>query len=441
MHNLALALHEKGYKVTGSDDEINDPSKSRLLAKGLLPEKIGWFPEKFDAKPDAVILGMHARKDNPELLKAQALGLTVYSYPEYLFEQTKEKKRIVVGGSHGKTSITAMIMHCLRSNGVDFDYMVGSQVQGFETMVSLNNTSKMAVFEGDEYLTSPIDPRPKFHLYKPHFAIISGIAWDHINVFPTFEIYVDQFRQFMRLLEPNGRVVYSQEDEVLERLCQESFPCISIAPYHAHSSTIESGKTFLNTPEGGKVGLKIFGHHNLMNLEAARLACLEAGLNNAQFYQSIASFTGAARRLEWMGGGDTYDVYKDFAHSPSKLKATTDAVKKQFPSRRLIACMELHTFSSLNENFLNEYVGSMDLADLAVVYFNPQTIAHKKLKPISIDQIKQAFNRSDLRVFTQSQEVKNFILAQHYQNANLLMMSSGTFDGIDMKDLASQLKA
>ena len=441
MHNLALALQEKGYKVTGSDDEINDPSKSRLFAKGLLPEQIGWFPEKLAANPDAVILGMHARKDNPELLKAQEMGLTVYSYPEYLFEQTKEKKRIVVGGSHGKTSITAMIMHCLRSNNVDFDYMVGSQVQGFDTMVSLNNTSKLAVFEGDEYLTSPIDPRPKFHLYKPHFAILSGIAWDHINVFPTFDMYVDQFRQFIRLVEPHGKVVYSQEDQVLEGLCRETFSGITLAPYQAHPAIIEEGKTYLNTPNGEKVGLKIFGHHNLMNLEAARLACLEAGLGNDQFYQSIASFTGAARRLEWMGGGETYDVYKDFAHSPSKLKATTDAVKKQFPNRRLIACMELHTFSSLNENFLNEYAGSMDLADVAVVYFNPHTIEHKKLKPISVDQVKQAFNRSDLQVFTESQEVKEFVLAQHYKNANLLMMSSGTFDGIDMKVLATQLKA
>ena len=440
MHNLALALHEKGYFVTGSDDEINEPSRSRLAAKGLLPESIGWFPEKLTSQLDAVILGMHARKDNPELLQALALGLKVYSYPEYLFEQTKEKKRIVVGGSHGKTSITAMIMHCLRTNAIDFDYMVGSQVQGFDTMVSVNNTSKLAVFEGDEYLSSPIDPRPKFHLYKPHFAILSGIAWDHINVFPSFDLYVDQFRQFIHLVEPNGQVVYSQEDTVLQNLCQESFSGIRFTPYQAHPSSISEGKTYLDTSNFGKVKIKIFGHHNLMNLEAARLACMEAGLSNEQFYQSISTFTGAARRLEWIGGGNSFDVYKDFAHSPSKLKATTDAVKKQFPNRRLIACMELHTFSSLNEDFLLEYAGSMDKADEAIVYFNPHTIAHKKLKPISKEQVKMAFNRDSLKVYTNMQEVKDYILSQMYTRTNLLLMSSGTFDGMDLNTLAQQLK-
>ncbi|MBX7181489.1 MAG: peptidoglycan synthetase [Bacteroidia bacterium] len=441
MHNLALALHEKGYKVTGSDDEINDPSKSRLAAKDLLPEQIGWFPEKIEAGPDEVILGMHARKDNPELIKALELGIRVFSYPEYLYEQTKDKKRIVVGGSHGKTSITAMIMHCLRSNRVDFDYMVGSQVQGFDTMVSLNNTSRLAVFEGDEYLTSPIDLRPKFHLYKPHFAIISGIAWDHINVFPTFDNYVDQFRQFIHLIEPHGKLAFCQDDPVLAQLCQEDFSSIQVFPYSAHPHQIIDGKTYLITPEGAKVGLKIFGYHNLMNLEAARLACVDAGLTKEQFYNAIAGFTGAARRLEWMGGTETMDVYRDFAHSPSKLKATTDAVKAQFPYRTLVACMELHTFSSLNENFLNEYAGSMDLADIAVVYFNPHTIAHKKLKPITPAQVKEAFKRTDLQVFTDSQLLKDFLISKNYGHSNLLLMSSGTFDGIDIKQLASELKS
>ncbi len=435
MHNLALALQHKGYRITGSDDEINEPSKSRLAAKGLLPESTGWFPEFIaKEKPDAIILGMHARKDNPELLIAQALGLKIFSYPEYLYEQTKSKKRIVVGGSHGKTSITAMIMHCLKTNSIDFDYMVGSQLEGFETMVRLTNESKVAVFEGDEYLTSPIDLRPKFHLYKPHIAILSGIAWDHINVFPTFEIYVDQFRQFINLVEPNGKLFFCEEDEVLKNLCEEKYENVSIQSYKIPNYEIEDGKTYLNV-NSERVPLKIFGHHNLLNLQAARLACLEIGLTNEQFYSSISNFKGAARRLEWVTGNETCDVYRDFAHSPSKLKATTDAVKKQFPNRKLIACMELHTFSSLNENFLAEYAGAMDLADIAVVYFNPHTIEHKKLKPISEQQVIDAFGRKDLKVFTQSNELKTYLQSQKFNNVSLLMMSSGTFDGINLLEI------
>lgn len=438
MHNLALALHQQGNHVTGSDDEINEPSKSRLEKAGLLPAEIGWFPEKLSTDMDAVIVGMHARSDNPELLKAKELNIKIYSYPEYLFEQTKDKKRLVVGGSHGKTSITAMVMHCLKYHNRTFDYMVGSQIQGFDTMVSLQQESKIAVLEGDEYLTSPIDLRPKFHLYKPHVAVLSGIAWDHINVFPTFEIYVDQFRIFIKTIEEGGKVFYNSDDEVLKKLCSEPFTSVQLIPYTMHEAAVNNGKTSLIT-SGGTIPLRIFGNHNLMNVQAAKYLCMEAGLTEIEFYQAIAEFSGAARRLEWIAGNEHTDIYLDFAHSPSKLKATTDAVKKQFPNRKLISVMELHTFSSLSKDFLKLYQGSMSGSDTAVVYFNPKTIEHKKLPAVTSYMILEAFHREDLLVFTDSIALEQYLRKQPYQNANLLLMSSGNFDGMNLRKLAKEL--
>ncbi len=440
MHNMALALHEKGYHVTGSDDEINEPSKSRLAAAGLLPAQTGWFPEKISQDTDAVILGMHAREDNPELLKAKELGLKIYSYPEYIYEATKDKIRIVVGGSHGKTTITAMILHAMRFHGIETDFLVGAQLEGFTTMVNLSKTAKYAVIEGDEYLSSPIDRRPKFHLYKPNIAILSGIAWDHINVFPTFDIYVDQFSKFIELIEPGGTLVYCAEDNTLERICRMvSNPNITKIPYSVPRHTIENGNTFL-LADSQKIPLQVFGNHNLMNLNGARLVCNQIGMSDDQFHEAIQSFKGAAKRLELVDKKENFNFYKDFAHSPSKLKATTDAVKKQFKQRHIVACMELHTFSSLNEEFLNQYKNSMDVADEAIVYFNPHTIAHKKLKGISEEQVKAAFNRPDLRVFTKSAEVTDFLKAKSWNNSVLLMMSSGNFDGVDFSKLAAELK-
>lgn len=441
MHNMAIAMHKKGFTVTGSDDEIFEPSKSRLAKLNLLPAKEGWDINNIHKGLDAVILGMHARADNPELLKAQELGLKIYSYPEYIYEQTKDKTRIVVGGSHGKTTITAMILHVLNYHKIDCDYMVGAQLQGFDTMVKLTKEAKIAVIEGDEYLSSPIDRRPKFHLYRPNIAIISGIAWDHINVFPTFENYVEQFQIFTDLIEPNGSLIYCELDKEVKKIGGKARTDIKRFPYGIPEYKIENGITILTGRQLPIVNcqLQIFGEHNLMNLNAARLCCNQAGISDVQFYQAIQSFTGAAKRLELIKKNSVTAVYKDFAHSPSKLKATTQAVKKQFPERKLVACMELHTFSSLNENFLKEYDGSMALADEAFVYFNPHTIEHKKLKPITEDQVKLAFGGNNIKVYTDSKELLNNLLKMDFTTKNLLMMSSGNFDGIDFKELGEKI--
>ena len=441
MHNLAIAMHKKGFIVTGSDDEIFEPSKSRLAKLNLLPTKEGWDVDNIHAGLDAVILGMHARIDNPELLKAQELGLKIYSYPEYIYEQTKDKTRIVIGGSHGKTTITAMILHVLNYHKIDCDYLVGAQLEGFDTMVKLTKEAKIAVIEGDEYLSSPIDRRPKFHLYKPNIATLSGIAWDHINVFPTFENYIEQFKIFVDLIEQGGSLIYCELDREVKKVGEAARADIKKFPYSIPEHKIENGTTILTDRQLPTFNcqLKIFGEHNLMNLNAARLSCNQVGISDAQFYEAIQSFTGAAKRLEVVKKNDVTAVYKDFAHSPSKLKATTQAVKKQFPSRKLIACMELHTFSSLNENFLKEYDGSMALADEAFVYFNPHTIEHKKLKSITKEQIQQAFGGNNIKIYTDSKILLDDLLKMNFANKNLLMMSSGNFDGIDFKELGEKL--
>jgi UDP-N-acetylmuramate: L-alanyl-gamma-D-glutamyl-meso-diaminopimelate ligase len=438
MHNMAIAMHKKGFNVTGSDDEIFEPSKTRLAKLNLLPAKEGWDTNNIHKGIDAVILGMHARADNPELLKAQELGLKIYSYPEYIYEQTKDKTRIVIGGSHGKTSITAMILHVLNYHKIDCDYMVGAQLEGFDTMVKLTKEAKIAVIEGDEYLSSPIDRRPKFHLYKPNIAILSGIAWDHINVFPTFENYVEQFKIFVDLIEQNGSIAYCELDEQVKKVSESTRADIKRFSYAVPANKIVNGTTYLFTNQG-EIPLLVFGDHNLMNINGARLVCNQVGISDGQFYEAIQSFKGAAKRLELVKRNESTAVYKDFAHSPSKLKATTQAVKKQFPNRKLIACMELHTFSSLNENFLNEYQGSMALADEAFVYYNPHTIEHKKLKAISEEQVNQAFGGSNLKVYTNSKNLLSDLLKIDFKDKNLLMMSSGNFDGIDFKDLGDQV--
>ncbi len=437
MHNLALALHEKGYTVSGSDDEIFDPAKGRLAAKGLLPEKIGWFPEKITKELDEVILGMHARIDNPELLRAKELGLKIYSYPEYLYEQTKDKTRIVVGGSHGKTSTTAMIMHALHHVGIDFDYMVGAQLDGFDTMVRLTQSAKIAVFEGDEYLTSPIDLRPKFHLYRPHVGIITGIAWDHVNVFPTWEMYVEQFAIFTNLIEDNGSLIFCKADKTCASVAEIAKDSIKKIGYDAHPHVNIDGICSLVTPDGN-VPLKVFGEHNLQNLSAAMFACEQVGVERKDFYNAIKEFGGAARRLQLMANSDSANVYYDFAHSPSKLRATTEAVKKQFPSRKLYACMELHTFSSLSKEFLSQYEGAMHDADIAYVYFNPETVKHKQLAEISADDVATGFG-GNVKVFTDNAALVAELKKLPASNANFLLMSSGNFGGLNIKEFAGEL--
>lgn len=439
MHNLAIALHLKGYRVTGSDDEIFDPAKSRLEKYGLLPERYGWHPERITKDIDAVVLGMHARIDNPELQRAQELGLKIYSYPEYLYEQSKDKTRIVIGGSHGKTTTTAMILHVLAHCGIEADYMVGAQLEGFEVMVRLSDTAKVMVIEGDEYLTSPIDRRPKFHLYKPNVAIVTGIEWDHINVFPTFEIYKDQFAQFINLIEPGGTLIYCDDDIEVRDVAQKNRRTdITKRPYTVPEHVVEEGVTFLTKAEK-RVPLRVFGNHNLLNLTAAREACATLGVTDEQFDSAISSFGGASKRLELVKQQGGCAVYKDFAHAPSKLRATISAMKGQYPHRSLVACMELHTFSSLTAEFLKQYAGTMNQADVAYVYYSNHALQLKKLPPLKPEQVKESFANTKVQVFTDSKLMVEELHKMEWSNRNLLMMSSGNFDGIDFAALASDL--
>ena len=434
MHNLAIALHNKGYQVTGSDDTIHDPSKSRLEKKGLLPEAFGWFPEKITSDLDVIILGMHAKKDNPELLKAQDMGLKIYSYPEFLYEQSKDKTRVVIGGSHGKTTITSMILHVLAYHDREVDYMVGAQLEGFETMVHLTTENEFMVLEGDEYLSSPIDRRPKFHLYKPNIALLSGIAWDHINVFPTFEGYVDQFRIFTDSLTNGGIMVYNEEDTIVKEVVESSTHPIKKYPYNTPTYEIEDGITAIDTPDG-MMPLEIFGDHNLQNLAGAKWICQHMGIDEDDFYEAIASFTGASKRLEKIAENSQTVIFKDFAHSPSKVKATTEAVKKQYAQREVIACLELHTYSSLNAEFLSEYQGALDLADKAVVFYSPHAVKIKQLDEVTTAQIGAAFGREDLIIFTNPSEFKAFLFGQNLEQTALVLMSSGNYGGLDFEEV------
>jgi len=438
MHNLAIALHLKGYKVTGSDDEIFDPARTRLESNGLLPEQFGWFPEKLDKSIDSIILGMHARGDNPELARAKELGLKIYSYPEFLYEQSKDKLRVVIGGSHGKTSITAMILHVLHACNVDTDYMVGAKLEGFDVMVRLTQEANVMVFEGDEYLTSALDLRPKFHLYKPDIALVSGIAWDHVNVFPTFENYVEQFRIFMEMVPDSGALIYCNEDPEVRKAVESVHGKMKKLPYGIPPHSVSDGKTILNTSEG-ELPLLIFGQHNLMNLEGARLVCNQLNISKSDFYKAIATFNGASNRLELIAEKPGFNAYRDFAHAPSKLKATIQAVKEQFPDRKLVACFELHTFSSLNKNFLAQYEHSMEKADVAIVYFSPHALALKKLPMLSPEDIKRSFKKDGLLVFSDASQFQQFLLEQKRENSNLLLMSSGNFDGLQVKEFAGKL--
>jgi UDP-N-acetylmuramate: L-alanyl-gamma-D-glutamyl-meso-diaminopimelate ligase len=436
MHNLALALHNKGYRVSGSDDEIFEPAKSRLEQYGLLPVSEGWFPEKIDPGLDAVILGMHAKADNPELLRAQELGVKVFSYPEYLYEQAKDKIRIVVGGSHGKTTITAMILHAMQFAGIETDYMVGAKLEGFDIMVRLSDSAKYMIFEGDEYLTSPVDRRPKFHLYQPDIALLSGIAWDHINVFPTFEEYLDQFRKFIRLTSKKGILIYCQEDAVLKDLCEkEPFPERKF-PYSLPESRMKEDQCII-LEHGKEYPVRIFGKHNLLNLNGAKQVCDSVGIAADTFWTSMATFKGASNRLELLGHNDQTRIYKDFAHAPSKVEATIKAVKEQFPARGLVACLELHTYSSLSESFLPHYRGSMEQADTALVYYNPHALQLKRLPDLSKETIAEGFDKEGIMVFNDSQRLKEFLINIPWRNTNLLLMSSGNFDGMNLDEIQS----
>ncbi|MGB0891588.1 MAG: UDP-N-acetylmuramate--L-alanine ligase [Flavobacteriaceae bacterium] len=436
MHNLAIALYQKGYQISGSDDTIHDPSKSRLEKYGLLPKEFGWFPEKISSELDVIILGMHAKKDNPELLKAQELGLKIYSYPEFLYEQSKDKTRVVIGGSHGKTTITSMILHVLNYHDREVDYMVGAQLEGFETMVHLTKENEFIVLEGDEYLSSPIDMRPKFHLYKPNIALLSGIAWDHINVFPTFENYVEQFSIFTDSLVNGGIMVYNEEDLTVKNVVENSENHIKKYPYETPNHFIENGITFLETSEGN-LPLEIFGDHNLQNLAGAKWICQHMGIDEDDFYEAIASFSGASKRLEKIAESNSTVIFKDFAHSPSKVKATTTAVKNQYSERKVLACLELHTYSSLNAEFLAEYKGALDKADKAVVFYSPHAVKIKQLEEVTEQQIADAFQRDDLIIYTNPQEFKEYLFNEELENKAIVLMSSGNYGGLDFEEVKS----
>ncbi|EAP88208.1 MULTISPECIES: UDP-N-acetylmuramate--L-alanine ligase [Croceibacter] len=436
MHNLALALHHKGYKVTGSDDTIFEPSKSRLSKHNLLPETFGWFPERITNSLDAVILGMHAKADNPELLKAKELGLKIYSYPEFLYEQSKQKTRVVIGGSHGKTTITAMILHVMNYHDKEVDYMVGAQLEGFDTMVHLTEENDFIVLEGDEYLSSPIDRRPKFHLYKPNIALLSGIAWDHINVFPTFENYVEQFKIFADSMSRGGILVYNEEDPTVKQVAEEATAPTRKHAYTTAAYSVENGKTLLETPEG-PMPIEIFGAHNLNNLAGAKWICQHMGVDEDEFYEAISTFKGASKRLEKITENNNAVVYKDYAHSPSKVSATTKAVKNQYPDRKLVACLELHTYSSLNAEFLDQYEGALDAADKAIVFYSPDAVQIKQLDEVKAEQINEAFKRDDLVIFTNPADFKTYLYAQDFKDSVLLLMSSGNYGGLDFNELKS----
>ena len=434
MHNLAIALHKKGYQITGSDDAIFDPSKSRLAKYGLLPETFGWFAEKITSDIDAIVLGMHAKEDNPELLKAQELGLKIYSYPEFLYEQSKNKTRVVIGGSHGKTTITSMILHVLHYHDREVDYMVGAQLEGFDTMVNLTEENDFIVLEGDEYLSSPIDRRPKFHLYQPNIALLSGIAWDHINVFPTFENYVEQFQIFTDSMVHGGMMVYNEEDENVKQVVESSENRIKKYPYSTPNFFIEDGITYLETPEGD-LPLEVFGDHNLQNIAGAKWICQHMGIDEEEFYEAIMSFKGASKRLEKIAENNSSVIFKDFAHSPSKVSATTKAVKDQYKNKTVFACLELHTYSSLNAEFLSEYKGALDNADKAVVFYSPKAIEIKRLATISEAQIADAFERDDLIIYTNPTEFKDFLFKQNLDDTVLLLMSSGNYGGLSFDEV------
>ncbi|MCX6199348.1 MAG: Mur ligase family protein [Bacteroidetes bacterium] len=438
MHNLAIVLRRKGYVVTGSDDKIVDPAKTNLEKEGILPSRLGFFADNIVGDLDAVILGMHAREDNVELQKAQELGLKIFSFPEYIYEVSKTKQRVVIAGSHGKTSITSIVMHVLHQNNFNFDYMVGAKVKGFDTSVKLTEDAPIIILEGDEYLASPVHREPKFLFYKPHAALISGVAWDHINVFPDYDDYVKQFEKFATSVEQWGFLTWFAEDEELKKIFNSYEAKVRTRSYNTHAYEIRGNTTYLQT-DFGEVALKIFGEHNLQNISGAKNLCNELGVVDEDFYKAISSFEGAANRLQFIGKNDFTAIYKDFAHSPSKLKATVMAMKHQFKHEQLVAVMELHTFSSLNKEFLAQYAGTMNEADIAVVFYDKETFAHKKMPMFEEDFVRDSFENDRLVIFSHKNSLKEFLLKQNWESKNLLLMTSGNYAGMNLDELSKEI--
>lgn len=437
MHNLAIALKNSGCIVSGSDDKIYNPSRDRLISHNLIPEKEGWFPEKITKNIDYVILGMHAKKDNPELLKAQKIGCKIYSYPELIYEISKNKTRVVIGGSHGKTTVTSMILHVLNSHRKSIDYLLGASVEGFDNMVSISDSSDFILIEGDEYLSSPIDLTPKFHKYKANMAVITGIAWDHINVFPNFKNYVLQFEKFIESIVDGGVLVYNEEDDLLKKIVLESSKPIRKIGYNQCNHFIIDGMTYLESDEG-EIPIKIFGKHNLSNLGAAQKICLLLGIFENDFFNSISEFKGASKRLELIYRDNSKSIFKDFAHSPSKLRASLNAVKNQFSNKQIIAIYELHTFSSFHTEFIKEYNGCMDGADIKVVYYDFEVLQKRSKTSISKELIHNSFNDNEIIVLNNIEDLSDFIKDIDSDNYALLLMSSGSFSSLDFLSLINR---
>jgi len=439
MHQLALALKRQGNIVTGSDDEINDPAKSNLAQAGILPEKSGWYPEKITDQTDAIVLGMHAKADNPELIAAKKLGIPIYSFPQYVYEVSKDKKRVVIAGSHGKTTITSMVMHILKKQNVKFDYLVGAKVAGFDESVQLSD-APLIILEGDEYPASVEEKRPKIFFYHPHISVLSGIAWDHVNVFPTYENYLSQFEQYLNTMEAGASLFYNNEDAEVKKLVKKAAGHLKAVPYGMPAFHYENGEAVLDT-KYGPLKVAVFGRHNLLNMNAAIDVCMELGISEQDCYNAVASFAGAAKRLEKLKEEDGLVVYRDFAHAPSKLKATLDAVREAYPDRELIACFELHTYSSLSEQFLSEYANSMNAADKAIVYFSHHALALKGLPELHADVVQKHFGKTDLQVIDEKEQLETSVrklVKEAGKPVCLLLMSSGTFDGIDWNSVSSQ---
>ena len=439
MHQLAISLHLQRHAISGSDDEIYNPALSNLNKHKLLDQDFSWNSNRINKDIDIIILGMHAKANNPELLKAKELGITCMSFPEFIYEQSKNKQRVVIGGSHGKTTITSMIMHVLKESGKKFDYLVGSKIKGFEVMVSLSTDANLIVIEGDEYLASTLDPRPKFHLYHPDIAVISGIEWDHINVFPSFDNYMQQFYTFTKMVSDKGSIIYSNDDKNIKEIISKYTGKTKLIPYHALPHNIKNGKThvlFNDVP----IPIEIFGEHNMKNMSAALKVCQQLGVADESFFASISSFSGAAKRLETVFDNGKTSIFRDFAHAPSKLRATVDAVKKRNPERKLLAVFELHTFSSMNKSFLHQYKNSLNKADHAILFFSPHAFKLKGLELFNKEDLFNGFNNRDIEIFEYSDILFEHLQKHIKQNMNILLMSSGDFDGIKIELLFDILK-
>jgi len=440
MHNLALALKKMGMRISGSDDEIYEPAAGKLKSGGI-EANIGWQPEKMDASIDLVVLGMHAKADNPELAKAKSLKLPIVSFPDFIRRWSANQQRIVIGGSHGKSSITALAMHVLNQLNKKFDYLIGAEVEGFSLTVSLSD-APIIIIEGDEYLASKLDPVAKFLKYDHHIGLISGIAWDHKNVFPSFEDYTQQFEQFADKTPKAGSIIYNEKDLLAKKIGEKEREDVRKVPYGVHDAVIKNGVTYLKTKDYGEVKISVFGDHNLENIGAVLALVKLLGIEEKAFYQAVQTFTGAKKRLEIVKQQGNDKLFKDYAHSPSKLEATTTALKKQFADSKVVVAYELHTFSSLNKEFIKEYKNTLSKADEAFIFINPHNIKNSHTDDLTTTEIQEAFNNTELTLFTDKHKLVEAMKKAKTTEKNIFaLLSSGNFDGLDIEEVSHKLIA